>query len=392
LVLILAALYVLSHRELKIKNYLYLCLFLFIVIGLKFYGGLILLGVLISFSALQFVFKKRDRMYSFLFMGLLVLTTVLGLIIFYNPLQSLQSGSSLVFKPFSLINPIIEDPDLYYMKNLTLARYFLEAGGKFSPRLIGIYIFSLLLFFVHNFGTRVLGIFYFKIKALQKRVTMLEISIFSGIVIAFAMTVLFVQKGEWWNTIQFMYYAFFLSAIFLADFVYALFLQKKLMPTLLALIIIIASLPINYDFLQFSFSKPSSFISQDELKALSYLKAQPRGTVFTAPFNKLSPRTGDSPFPLWVSADTTYVAAFSEKPLYVADLVQLRLIWAPYLNRLDNAEKYSCSLLNEITYIYEIRGQEIQKKLKKCGTTLKKIYSNKTVSIYQKKQSAPNSL
>lgn len=383
LIFILATLYILSKPKIMLKDYILVCLFLFMVIGLKFYGGIILGGTLFVYGMGKLVKQNIQKQHGVYFLVSIIVTAAVALVLFYNPFQSFKSGSSLVFKPFSLINPIIEDPSLFYSQKWTLARYFLEASGRVSPRLLAIYLCSFILFVIFNFGTRVFGMMYLNIRILRGKATLVEAGISAGIFIALIMTTFFVQKGEWWNTIQFLYYAFFLSAILLADFVYMLLVQKNWWLTICALLIIVATLPINYDFLQFSFSKPSSIIVQGELDALSFLQKQPRGTVFTAPFNSKAPRVGTNPFPVYLSGDTTYVSAFSEKPLYVADIVQLKLIGAPYLPRLEKAQKYDCSILKEVKYIYEIKGQGIKNKFKPCKTVFYRIFKNKTASIYK---------
>jgi len=212
------------------------------------------------------LFLKKKYRIGFCQLISLVLFGLLSVFLFYDPISSLQSGSTFIFKPFALVHPIIEDPSLFYLKNITNARYYLIEQNKLSPRLIIIEAFSLLLFLFFNFGTRILGFIYLIFKSIKKKVEEIEVYVFLTILFSVFLTIFFIQKGEWWNTIQFFYYALFLSNIFISKFLYELIKKKKIIGIITSLIIIIATIPVNIDILKSFVTFPSQYyISKDEI-------------------------------------------------------------------------------------------------------------------------------
>ncbi len=87
---------------------------------------------------------------------------------------------------------------------------------------------------------------------------------------------------------------------------------------------------------------------------------------------------------LYTYEDTAYVAAFSAKQEYFANVLQLRLTGVPYEKRFEKMKKMDCSILAEVDYVYEIRKLLNEEKiLVKCKPkNAKKIFENKSVNIY----------
>ena len=385
LILLLVILLLIMRKTINIKTIYILSILVFIQFGLKFYAGIIS-GFLVGLYCLSLFLKKKYRI-GFCQLISLVLFGLLSIFLFYDPISSLQSGSTFIFKPFALVHPIIEDPSLFYLKNITNARYYLIEQNKLSPRLIIIEAFSLFLFLFFNFGTRILGFIYLIFKSIKKKVEEIEVYVFLTILFSVFLTIFFIQKGEWWNTIQFFYYALFLSNIFISKFLYELIKKKKIIGIITSLIIIIATIPVNIDILKSFVTFPSQYyISKDEINILKKLKDQPQGTVLTQLYDKkayYNEKTLPASFSLY--DDTSYIPAFSGKQVYLSDLMQLRILGIDYRDRLESIEKGDCGILKDVKYVYYIKKQKtrlFKKCLKAWSPQLKKIYENKIATLY----------
>lgn len=385
LIFLLVILLLIMRKTINIKNIFILSILVFIQFGLKFYAGIIS-SFLVGLYCLNLFLKQKYRL-GFYQLVSLVLFGLLSIFLFYDPISSLQSGSTFIFKPFALVYPVIEDPSLFYLKNITNARYYLIEQNKLSPRLIAIEAFSLLLFLFFNFGTRILGFIYLIFKSVKKKVEEIEVYVFLTILFSVFLTIFFIQKGEWWNTIQFFYYALFLSNIFISKLLYELIKSKKIIGIITSLIIIIATIPVNIDILKSFVKFPSQYyISKDEINILNKLKDQPQGIVLTQLYDKkayYNEKTLPSSFSLY--DDTSYIPAFSGKQVYLADLMQLRILGIDYGDRLESVEKGDCGILKDVKYVYYIKKQKtrlFKKCLKAWSPKLKKIYENKFAILY----------
>lgn len=366
-------------------------------LGLKLYSGLI--GIIIIFTYYFFDLLQRKKkisrgdVYSLIKKYfVIVIFFFLAVFIFYNPFESIKSGSIFIFSPFATMHSMIEEPVFFYLKDLTNARYYLYAHrGLLSPRLIGIELFSTGLFLFFSLGLRIFGLFYFIVKALQRKLNAFEASVFISALAAFVFLVLFIQKGQWWNVIQFYYYSLFLMNIFTALFFYELLRKQKnkIIVFGISLFAIILTLPPNIDILKtFTSFPPSGYVSNEEMKALDFLKMQPEGIVFTpfydAIFQKYDPQ------PLYIKQNSSYISAFSGKQAYYADEIQLSLFGIPYEERRDRIQKADCSILQEVTYIYLIKNERsafINTCINNPEFSGKQIFENDSVIIYSERLS-----
>mgnify|MGYP001613685838 FL=1 len=80
--------------------------------------------------------------------------------------------------------------------------------GGIWIKAIPAYLVAFLIFLVGNMGTRIIFLFR-KIK----KITEIDIFIYSIITAGTIIPMLFLQKGTPWNTIQFFYYSLFFSGI-----------------------------------------------------------------------------------------------------------------------------------------------------------------------------------
>lgn len=370
------------NKKVSMRKTIFLGFLLFVNLGLKFYAGVISLFLVSLFYFVRFLLDEK-RLKTLLQIGAILGFFVLGMFVFYDPISSFKSGSALSFVPFALIHPIIEEQKLFYLRDTVNARYYLQEQG-IGPRLIWIEFLTLSIFIFFNLGTRFFGFLYLIKNVFLKKISEFEVSIFLTIVFATALTVLFVQKGEWWNTIQFFYYAIFLSNIFISLFIYELVSKKRITGLLLGGLLLILAVPINLDLIrEFSRFPSPSYLPKQEIDALNFLKKQPDGVVFAPFYDKKIKEKLREPYPLFAYDDTSYVSAFSGKVQYLADLVQLRLMGVNYDARLKKSFSPDCSLLSEINYLYENKElQNIKNTFAPRQEKLKKIYSGQKINIY----------
>lgn len=351
-------------------------------IALKFYGGVISLFIVGTYFLLQSINERKLNSLLLRF-GLLGGLAALSVLLFYNPFAPTTGGAIMTFKPLATVWPTIEDPSLFYMPDKVNAKYFLEGSGNFSPRLLLLQLQVSTLFVVLNFGTRILGLIYIGILLLKRKFTRFDFIVTTTIIFAMFLNMFFVQKGQWWNTVQFSYYAFFLANIFTAQTLYELFKKFRRIGIIITLLVGILTLPSTVDiFKTFAQFPAHSFIPQEEIQALTFLKTQPTGIVFTPLPNKdINKQYNQTPVPLSHMNDSAYIAAFSGKQQYIADEVQLQLTGVDYHERYKRSLDWDCDILSEVNYLYELVSRPFTSK-SGCQERLQKIFQNKTVTVY----------
>lgn len=381
LIFLLGILILIKRKRIGLKESLLLSIFVAVNLGLKFYAGIISLIIVALFYLFLFLSEKKLSSFFVRFI-ILAIFTIVSIFLFYNPFQSLKSGSVFSFSPLSIVHPFIEEPELFYLKDTTNARYFLQSKG-IGPRLIGIELLTLTLFLIFNFGTRIFGLCYIAVYGLRKKLNQFDLIVGLTIIFSILLTIFFVQKGEWWNTIQFLYYGIFLSNIFVALFLNDILKKRKLLNYILVFCIITLTIPIDFDLIKvFSSLSGPAYLPKQELQALDFLKNQPYGTVLTSPFDPTLTKHLKQPIPLFASNDNSYIAAFSGKPLYVADEMQLRLTGTDFTKRLNETHIWECSYLDKINYIYDVKSTRQPKNFEQCQNKIRLIFNNSQVNIY----------
>jgi hypothetical protein len=343
----------------------------------KSYSAVPIYG-LFTFHSLA-ALKKRN----FQPLQILSASLVLAIIIFFQYNKS--AGSLFIYKPFWFVNSMIESKDRLYIPILANMRYTLEAANNIGPRLITVYVITFFLFLIGNFSWRLIG--FLSLKSHQNKI--ISLIIFILILIP----TFFIQKGTSWNTIQFLYYALFLSNILLVTFL-GNNLQKPTVKILLA-IIIVTSLLSNISFLQNYLGNPSpTAISKTEIEAINFLQKLPTGTILTYPYDEyLKTSHPSTPLPIYLYETTSYLTAYTKHQTFVDDYMNLQNSGYNWIERLDNSKKFfeqksihqdrGFLVNNQIDYIYLATPQKNMINLNVDQLYLKTIYENSEITIYQ---------
>src|SRR3989344_3860543 len=355
---------------------------IFIIMGLKFYGGVISIFMIYCFLLLTGIKEKKINRFI-KHISIISLFVVIGVFFFYNPFTSLKTGSIFGFAPLALVHTITEEPNQFYLQSMTDARYFLVEHG-IGPRLILIEMINITVFLFFYLGTRFFGLIYLFYLLLRKKMSRFDLTVFTTIIFSCLLTMTLVQKAEWWNTIQFFFYTIFFITIYLTMLTFEMINKKKILYTTICTIIILLSIPTSLDLAKQFFATPgATYVSHKELLALNFLKQQPSGIVLTPLYNKNIKKI-DKTNPLYTYEDTAYISAFSGQQSYFANELQLRLTGVSYKKRKDRLEKMDCSVINEVDYIYEIKQTYPEDKIVlKCKPiNIKLIFTNDEITIY----------
>lgn len=356
------------------------------LIEYKVYAGIILLGGLFMCN-LQNILLKRDFTYLKILSG----STILALAIFLP--QNSKSSELLAFSPFWFIHSMIDFSDRVGWEKLSSARQAYLMRGEWLKYLLT-EIIGFLLFVVGNLGTRFIAFFSIIVFVRKKLWTNPLISlIFWMSLIAFVIPLLFVQKGNQWNIIQFFYYFLYFVAIFSGGalvFIYKKF-PKYLNLFVVLVIMLITPISSVTTFRSAFYKEPPSRLTIGELEALTFLKDLPDGVILTYPFDKNLRNKYDEPFPLFVYETTSYVSAFSGKTTFIEDEMQQEILQNDFKKRLISSTEFFRSdninwskeflSSNKISYIFlpAIYGHSIPSQ----DLNLKTIFKNDTVEVYQ---------
>jgi hypothetical protein len=377
LVVMIGLMYVLQKLKDSIHKEVIVAILMFINTGLKFYAGLIT-GVFVAVYYLATFAKDHDLKKLVRSFTILIVFSIIAVVLVYDPFSALQQKEPILsFVPFAHSHVMIEDPGRLYLHNLVLARYTLLESGNIGPRLIAIEAFSVFLYLLFNFGTRIISLWTIAKKLITKKFSQLDVSITVSMFAGIIMVLFFVQRGQWWNTVQFFYYSLFFSSFFAAEFINDLLKKKNIIKLTLVGIIILFTLPFNFAVIR-SFSqmpRASSFISDEELKALEFLRRQPSGIVASTKPQRANP----SAFAHTYQKDTAYISAYSHKVAYFESEVFLQLLGIDYKSRKEKIYAMNPQLFNDVNYIYVHNVVGLKKRPKE----LERIFRNKEITIYK---------
>ncbi len=181
------------------------------IIEFKAYAGVLVLGSLLVASLIQIIRLRNFDLFRIFLVSLLISFLV------FMP-NNKEAASLLVFSPFWFIHSMIDFGDRVGWLRLSQARMAYFQGDKWV-KFIAAEILGFSIFVVGNLGTRIVAVFSLlkiNVKLLKintKKIKNEYLLIFLMALISFIVPLLFVQKGNPWNTIQFMYYFLFFAAL-----------------------------------------------------------------------------------------------------------------------------------------------------------------------------------
>lgn len=341
------------------------------LIEFKAYGGVLIVGSLFLYGA-ERVFRKDIKFLALFFLAALISAVV------FLPNNS-GSESLIEFLPLWLVNTMITSQDRLNWYRMTIT---LQSAVPY--KLIYAYSVGTFIFILGNFGTRLTGLF--SLKELWRERVLFYILLFSVI-----FPLLFIQKGNSWNIVQFIYYGLFIMAIFAGI---SLGKLSKILPKavygIVAVIIVLLTLPTTANTLtQYLPARPPARLSVDEYEALSFLRTQPAGVVLSYPFEEKSKSFFQTPLPLAAYTSTAYVSAFSGKQSFIEDTINLEILGIDGKPRINLAREIfrnqnkAKELLtqNGISYVYLFKPLKIEFDENKVG--VKNIYENGEVKIFK---------
>lgn len=393
LVVMLAGLWILVKNKEQISNNkknLFLASLLFgILIEIKVYGGILVLCALFA-AGIWNVLKRKGVTLLKVFTGALIVSLLVFLPL-YNP-----NVKSLVFQPFWFLDTMMATPDRLYWPKFAEALLNYRLGGQYV-KLILAYGVALLIFWYGNLGTRVLKeIQIWKWVKKFPQNTWVEILIAVVIIVGLLMPTLFLQEGTPWNTIQFLYYSLFFSGI-LAGVTFGEWIEKmanRKWQIANSLLLIFLTVPTTVGTLgQYLPSRPPANVSTEELAALHFLEQQPVGVVLTFPYDSVKAKEAESnpPRSLYVYESTAYVSAFSNKPVFLEDEVNLNITGYDWKTRRMEVEEFYRNMDEEfvygflrdskVNYIYLLKEQRALKVEEQPG--IEEIFENGEVNIYR---------
>lgn len=298
-------------------------------------------------------------------------------------------GSPFSFHPLWFNESLFASHDRVWWPKFAQAWQTYQADGSIL-KLILVNGFALIVFIAGNLGIRLAGIseFFGKHHKLSENIALI-ISLI-GIVIP----LLFIQKINPWNTVQFLYYSLFFLGLFSARPIYRLFIRSRspFAKFVAVLLLLLLTLPTTIGTLRDYFTvNSSSRISYTELSALEFLKKQPQGIVLSPVYSGKYSRTVPEPKSLYGYVSTAYISALSGQKEFLSDMINLDITGYNYterendIQRLQNttdsawARKFLSD--NNITYIYQTPQMKL--RLNPDRLCLTKIFDSGEINIYK---------
>lgn len=274
---LLMGIYLIKHSS-RVSSVLWLIALAAVITGLKFYGGVVFALVTGGMITVRLVQREQVSLRLLQLLGL-ALGLALARLLFYAGAGG--DGFPFAFAPLAIAHVLIDDPLLFYNHSWTLARYYLyEHGGLRSPRLLALESWTLLLFALMNFGTRLIGLGVFLDRKLRTHLSTDDLIITFVAATTFAIPVFFVQDGGWYNTMQFLYYGIFLASFPAGKVVSALATARaRRWGRSIVVILILLTLPNAFEQLRF-LTAAQNVIPASEVAVLTKLAKAPQGTVY----------------------------------------------------------------------------------------------------------------
>ncbi|MBI2086490.1 hypothetical protein HYT74_04060, partial [Candidatus Daviesbacteria bacterium] len=363
LLIVIAILLLLPNQ----KNILALIILSGTLVAFKAYAALL---ILLSFL-LTGLFKRDLKYLAVFFAG-----SSLAAVLFFS---NFSLGKQLfIFSPFWFIHSMIDSPDRVGWARVTLARVAgWESGNWF--KFLAAEAIGLVLFIAGNLGTRVVALF----SLARMNLFMVIFALLSAFI-----PILFIQAGNPWNTIQFLYYFLYISSV-VGGIVLAKIFNRGIGGAIFVIILLLVT-PINsWATANGYLSKiPHAFVSNQELEALNFLTGK-QGVVLTYPYDEKLKNKLVEPWPLVAYDSTSYVSALSGKVAFVEDEGQNQILLTEYKKRLVAAKDFFVRISsgndflkdNNIKYIYLPRIFKMT--LDDRNLSLNLIFENQEILIYE---------
>ncbi len=393
LVLIFAGLYfLLEGIKNNSKRNLVLATFLFgVLVQMKVYAGILVL-VSLFVAGIWGLLKRESLVLIKVFTGSLIISILL-----FTPTTK-EIGQTLILKPFWFLETMMSFSDRIGWSKFGEAMVNYKLGQSWIKAVLA-YGFAFLIFVIGNLGTRLLVLFdLWKRKFDPRSCQYIDVLTITLIISGFLIPLFFVQSGTYWNTIQFMYYSLiFIGILAGSTFVDIIRMLKtsRLQNRFFEIILLLLTLPTTLGMLYNHYLplRPPAMISKAELEALNFLSKQPQGIVLTQLFDKAAADAAINkpPRPLYLYESTAYVSAFSEKPVYLEDQVNLEITGYNWIVRRNEVEKYFIDITseesleflrrNKIKYLYMVKG--FQQEDLGLSISESKIFENQEIEIYR---------
>ena len=388
LVFILAGLIAFLHiKKPKPLHITLLVLSFGLLIQIKAYAGLIILSSLLL-TSIYYFYKEQKLKLLLIWLASAILSAAI-----FIPFNK-NSSSLIEFKPFWFLETMMLFPDRVGWTRFGEAMVNYRTGGVLLKGTIA-YLVALLIFWYGNMGTRLVAeIYYAKLIIKKKKPDIITFFLSTSILVGCTATLLFVQKGNPWNTIQFFYYTLFFSGL-IAGVTFGGIIETKKNLKFNNLLIggmLLFTVPTSLGTLKHYIpSRPPAMISNFEIEALEFLENQPDGIVLTTPYDRFKAEEAASnpPRPLYLYESTSYISAFSEKQVFLEDEVNLEITgyaWQPRRKQIEdyfstNDSEFASNFLeeNNIKYIY------LPQKLfsNQPPGHVEEVFRNQEVTIYK---------
>lgn len=345
-----------------------------ILAGFKAYAGIIVSASLV-FLTLKKILVDKDLS--------LLPVCVASLLVSFATYFVLGRGSEklILLQPFWLIHTMIDAGDRVGIQDLSAKRFAYLAGKKWLPFAL-LETLTFLIFVVGNLGTRIIAVAGFKEKISKND---LSLFVLFAAVVSFIPPLIFVQKGNPWNIVQFLYYFLYFFSLWAARSL------VNFPKGIIVLVLLVTPLSSFATFRSWLYPNPVAYLPANEKSALEFLAGQERGIILKHPFDPELRNRYKDPYPLLVYADNAYVAAYSGKPVFIEDVEQQIILDNDYKNRLNEVNRFFVNkdLLwskkflaeNKISYIYLPKIYQLPAAEQEFP--MKKIFENEGVNIYR---------
>lgn len=359
------------HR-LSVRELLLLSILGGALVQIKIYAFLLLVAAL-------FIRRKFRLFLTVSLVGFLFILPSLGL-----------KSTPFVFNPLWFTRSMFESFDRVYWPQMAQAWQVYENNGVFT-KLILVNLLALIVFYTGNLYVRLIGLIKVVFGSgfsLSQNIT--RTIILFGLVIP----LLFTQKINPWNTIQFMYYSLFFLGIFTAKQIGEWFskIKNHMLLAICYVLVVFLTIPTTIGTLSdYLTGQSASRISLTELHALDLLRHSEKGVVVSPlPYQRYLPLIPD-PKPLYIYASTAYISALSGHSEYLSDTINLDITGFSYQDRVKNVIRLYLTRdplwvvefleANQIGYIYETSFDKLM--IRPEDACLTKIFDSGEINLYK---------